>query len=181
MRLDVQSDVTQVTRMLNDLAQKNVPIAAARALNKTITNVRTEASRAIRIERALSAKVVKAALNTSKATRYKLTASLTASGRPIPLREYAARETLKGVTVKVSPGARKRIKVNGNAAFLIDKYGGHVFVRTTNERLPIEKRYGPSIPSTFLKGAVVKAFTKVGSDNWPKRFQEELNYELSKK
>lgn len=180
IRLDVKADIEQVTKALSDLQRVKVPKVAARALNKTIGNVRTQASKSIRQERALSAKVVKDALKVEKATQAKLTASLTASGRPIPLREYQARQGKKGVTVKVSPGARKLVVHAGNKAFEIDKFGKHVYARTGTKRTPIKKLYGPSIPATFLKEVVVEAMRKVGGENWPKRFTEELKFELSK-
>jgi hypothetical protein len=180
LRLDIRGDLEEVKRSLNDLQQRKVPNAAARALNKTIGNVRTQASKSIREERALSAKVVRDALTVQKATKAKLVASLTASGRPIPLREYQARAGKRGVTVKVSPGGRKLVEHAGNKAFALAKFGGHIYARTGKERLPIKKLYGPSIPATFLKEKVMSAMDKVGGENWPKRFAEELRFELSR-
>lgn len=180
LRLDIRGDLNEIKKSLTDLQQKKVPTAAARALNKTIGNVRTVASKAIREERALSAKVVRDALTVQRATRTKLVASLTASGRPIPLRDYQARAGKRGVTVKVSPGKRKLVVVGGNKAFEIEKLGKHIFVREGNTRLPIKKLFGPSIPATFLKDKVVAAMAKAGAENWQKRFTEELQFELSK-
>jgi hypothetical protein len=180
LRLDVKLDVEKVKRNLSDIQRKKVPVAAARALNKTIGNVRTQANKSIRQERALSAKVVRDALSISKATRASLVASLVASGKTIPLREYQARQGKRGVTVKVTPGRRKVVVHAGNKAFQIDKFGKHVYVREGKGRLPIKKLYGPSIPATFVKDKVVHAMNAVGGENWPKRFSEELAFELSK-
>lgn len=180
LRLDIRGDLTEIKRSLTELQQTKVPTAAARALNKTIGNVRTQASKSIREERALSAKVVRDALTVKKATKTNLVASLTASGKPISLREYQARAGKRGVTVKVSPGGRKLVAHAGNKAFAVNKFGGHIYARTGNKRLPIKKLYGPSIPATFLKDKVVEAMERVGGENWPKRFAEELGFELSK-
>lgn len=178
--ITVKGDVDAVKRWMSSLQSDKVPVAAARAINKTLTNVRTESSKRIRDERALSASVVKSALLIRKANKYQLYGALIASGRPIPLRDYQARQTQKGVTVKVSPSGRKLIVEAGRHAFLVGRYGDHVFIRTSNTRVPIKKLYGPSIPATFLKKKIVEAMTQVAGDNWPKRFEEELNYELSR-
>jgi DNA-binding MarR family transcriptional regulator len=180
LRIDIRGDLETIKRSLTDLQQKKVPTAASRALNKTIGNIRTQASKSIREERALSARVVRDALTVKKTTKTQLVASLTASGRPIPLREYQARAGKRGVTVKVSPGGRKLVRHAGNKAFALAKFGGHIYARTGKERLPIKKLYGPSIPSTFVKDKVTEALDKVGGESWPKRFAEELQYELSK-
>ena len=179
--ITVKADVESVKRWMNSVQKDRVPAAASRAINKTLTNVRTESSKRIRDERALKAAVVKDALSISKANKYQLYGALIASGRPIPLREYQARQTQKGVTVKVSPGGRKLIVEAGRHAFLVGRYGDHVFIREGKARVPITKLYGPSIPSTFLKQKITEAMTKVAGDNWPKRFEEELNYELSRR
>lgn len=180
MKLDVRLDLKEVQKYLTDVQRKRVPRAASRAINKTLTNVRTEASKQIRQKRALKAGVVRQAMSIVRATVARLAGSLNASGRPIPLREYAARRTKKGVTVKVTPGARKLVTHQGNKGFIVDRIGGHVFAREGKQRLPIKKLYGPSIPATFLKEKVVAAMHRVAGANWPKRFAEELRHELSK-
>ena len=180
MKLDVRLDLREVEAMASDVQRKRIPIAASRAINKTLGNVKTEASKRIKEERALSSKVIKDALNVYKATRSRLYGAVVASGRPIPLRDYQARQTRKGVTVKVSPGGRKLVVQSGNKAFQVERYGQHVYVRTGNRRLPIKKLYGPSIPATFLNKHVIDALDAVAGDNWPKRFAEELRYELAR-
>lgn len=181
MRYEIRGDVAaQVRKLGNDMQRKRVPVAAARAINKTLTNVRTEASKQIRQERALKANVVKDALSISRATRSRLIGALYATGRPIPLRDYAARQTKKGVTVSVTRGQRKRVQHAGNAAFIVNKIGGNVFAREGKSRLPIKKLYGPSIPATFVKDRVMAAIDRVGRDAWRRRFAEEMQFELSK-
>lgn len=180
IRFSITADLTAVKKSISDLKRKKVPQAAARALNKTIRAVRVEANKQIRQERALPASVVRDSLRVSLANKDKLVAAVVASGRPIPLRGYAARETRKGVTVKVSPGGRKLVKHAGNAAFMVAKFGGHVYARTGSARLPMKKLYGPSLPATFIKEKVQSAMDKVAGDTWPKRFAEELRFELNK-
>jgi hypothetical protein len=161
-----------------------LPAAARRAivrgLNKTATNVRTSASAAIRKRRALSAKVVRDAMAIRKATKERLVSSIVVTGSPIPLRDYKARQTKRGVTVSVSPGARKLVEHRGNHAFIVNKIGGHVFVRTGKSRLPIKKLFGPSLPSTFVQAEVRAAWTATALETMPKRLSEEVRFELSR-
>lgn len=173
-------DASQVLRTLDDLPRGPARRAIVRGLNKTAANVRTSASTAIRERRALSAKVVRDAMAIRKATKDNLVSSLVVTGRPIPLRDYKASQTKRGVTVKVSPGKRTLVSHAGNRAFIIDKIGGHVFARQGKERLPVKKLYGPSLPSTFIQEQVRAAWTATAKDALPKRLAEEVRFELAR-
>jgi hypothetical protein len=177
---DIRPDLNELKKFATDMQRKRVPAVAARAINKTLGNVRTEASKQIREERTLKANVVRDALTISRASRSRLIGALYATGRPIPLRDYAARQTKKGVTVSVTRGQRKRVSHAGNAAFFVGRLGGNVFAREGKGRLPIKKLFGPSIPSTFVKDKVIAALDRVGRDAWRKRFAEEWQFELGK-
>lgn len=176
----IRFDVSQVLKTLDEMPRGPARRAIVRGLNKTATNVRTSASSAIRKRRALSAKVVRDALAIRKANNQKLVSSIVVTGRPIPLRDYKARQTKKGITAQVSPGKRKLVSHRGNAAFFVQKIGGHVFARQGRDRLPIKKLYGPSLPSTFAQEEVRKAWTATAVEVMPKRLAEEMRFELSK-
>lgn len=179
LRLTIKADLNEARRFVSGIKESQVMPAAVRAINKTLGNVRTEASKNIRAERSLSAKVVRDALVIDKATRGNLSGALVASGRPIPLSAYGARKLKKGVSVLVSPaGGRKIVTHAGNKAFILDSIGGNVFARETGSRLPIKKLYGPSIPETFLKDVIAKAMQRSAEENWEKRFAEELSYQM---
>jgi hypothetical protein len=172
-------DVSKVIGNLEKLPTRSRR-AISRGLNKAAANVRTSASTAIRKRRALSAKVVREAIAIRRARPDRLVSSLVVTGRPIPLKEYKARQTKSGVTAQVSPGPRKLITHAGNRAFIIDKIGGHVFARQGKARLPVKKLFGPSLPSTFVQEQVRAAWTATAQDALPKRLAEEVRYELSK-
>lgn len=173
-------DASQVISTLSYLPRGPLLRVIVRGLNKTAGNVRTSASGAIRQRRALSAKVVRDALAIKKATKDNLVSSLVVTGKPIPLKDYQASQTKRGVTAKVSPGKRKLVSHRGNRAFIVDKIGGHVFAREGKPRLPIKKLFGPSLPATFLQQQVKQAWTAAANDALPKRMAEEAKYELSK-
>lgn len=178
--ITVKADVEQVKQWLGILQREKVNRAASRAINKTLINVRTEASKRIKEERDLSSSSIKASMKIIKANKNKLYGELIATGRPIPIRDYHAVQTKAGVTVSVTPGRRKLVTKYGNNSFIVNRLGGHVFVRLTHKRLKIIKLYGPSIPSTFLKRKIVDAMMAKANDAWSKRFAEEIRYELSK-
>lgn len=178
--ISIAVDTAHVERLLAELPAKHVKPALARALTKTAQNVRTAASKAIREKRHLTAKAVNAAMTVRRASKARLIASVVVTGRPIPLKEYGARQGKRGTTVAVTRGARKRVVVSGIKAFISDKLGGHVFVRTGEPRLPIKKLFGPSIPSTFLTAEVRRAWEATAKDSIIKRTREEVNFELMK-
>lgn len=185
--LEIKIDATEVERLLAELPAKHVKPALARALTKTAQNVRVAASKAIREKRQLSAKAVNGALMVRSANRNKLYAQVVATGRPIPLKEYGARQGKKGVTAAVNKGARKLVAVNGIKAFISEKLNGHVFARTERFRTggpkdsrKIKKLFGPSIPQTLINAEVRKAWEATAKDSIIKRTQEEVRFELSK-
>jgi hypothetical protein len=180
MTTAIRFDVSKVIKALDEIPKGPARRALVRGLNKTAANVRTSASRAIRERRSLSAKTVNQALAIRKASNAKLVSSLVVTGRPIPLKEYKARETRKGVTVSVTPGARKLIEHAGNRGFIVQKIGGHVFAREGKSRLPIKKLFGPSLPSTFVQEEVKRAWTATAQEAMPKRLAEEMRYELAR-
>lgn len=173
-------DASKVIRALGEIPKGPARRAIIRGLNKTASNVRVSASRAIRQRRSLSAKVVNDALAIRRANAQRLISSIVVTGKPIPLRDYKARPTKRGVTVQVSKGSRKLIEHRGNRAFIVNKIGGHVFAREGKGRLPIKKLFGPSLPSTFLQEQVRRAWTATALEAMPKRLAEEVRYELSK-
>lgn len=172
-------DAAQVLKIVADLPGTHRR-AISRGLNKTAANVRTAASAAIRAKRALSASTVRKALAIKSANPNRLVATLSVTGRPIPLKEYKASQTKRGVTVKVSPGKRKLVEHRGNRAFLIAKIGGHVFAREGKPRLPVKKLFGPSLPATFLNDEVRRAWTTTAQEALPKRLIEEIRFELNR-
>ena len=105
------------------------------------------------------------------------------SQRPIPLKEYAAkltgRQGNKHVVVNVS-GQRKIIE----GAFILDAIGGravgHVFTRKGKGRLPLKKRFGPSIGSALVQTSVQVAVRRVISTRWPLVYRREVEFAIKK-
>lgn len=179
MRVSVKADIAELQRAFDKLSQKGVRNATVRALNKAAGNMRTEASKTVRQRRNLKAAVIKQAMRIYRATRTALSAELVATGRPIPLRDYGAKQGRAGVTVRIEPrkGRRPLVRHKGNKAFAVGKFGDHIYARETERRLPIKKLFGPSIPTALTSQAIKDAIMKVGAVAFRRRLGEELRHE----
>jgi hypothetical protein len=161
--------------------------AITRALNKTAITARAESARSIR-DAGYGIKVgsVKGSISIRRATEQELKAVVTATGNPIPLIAYGARQTSKGVSVNVKNG-RKVIA----HAFIATMASGHkgVFARTGKAHkkvtrggksywsgLPIKELFGPSIPTAFANAAVQDAVKTAIEQRFPVVLRQELKF-----
>lgn len=172
LKIDVRSDIKQAVARLEANVDRVLPQATARALNRTATTVRAQASRRIRERYNLKAGAIRAQMRISRANRGRLTAEVIASGRPIPLIEFSARQTRKGVSVQVIRGRRK-VRLH---AFVAKMRTGHVgvFERTSSKRLPIRELFSVSLPSAFTQKEILTSIEQVAVE----RFRIELEREL---
>lgn len=176
-----------ISKAIKKLGAAQYPKAIARALNKTATTARAQAGRNIR-DAGYGIKVgaVKDAISIRRASPTELRSVVRATGRPIPLIKYSARQTAKGVTVAVKNG-RKLI----THAFIATMGSGHkgVFIRTGNAHkkvrkngrviqsgLPIKELFGPSIPSAFANDVVQEAVIGAIRDRFPVVLRQELKF-----
>lgn len=183
--VNVRTNSNAIALELLQSARDMRDTAVVRALNKTAAQVVTASSREVRkAGYNLKAADIKRALKLSRATASNLTATVTASGKPIPLIRYGARQTSKGVTVQVLSG-RKLIP----GAFIATMPGGHtgVFVREPNARhkkmrgkgktswhgLPIRELYGPSIPDGLANDKVRDALQQLIATKFPTILEHE--------
>jgi hypothetical protein len=181
-KFDVKADFREVQRMFKELGP-GVNRATSRAINKTATPVRNEAAKQIQQKRNLNLGVIKKELRLFRATYNRLTASIVATGKPIPIRHFKANQTRHGVTVAITKGRGNRVRLqrHGNKSFMVARLGNNVFVRQTKRRLPIMKWTPvPGIPTVFVQKHLLDAMTKVASTVFPKRFREEINFEIQR-
>lgn len=177
-------------RVVLDLlaAAKDMPEATARALNRTVDQGKVAASREVKAA-GYSMKIgeIKKAMRLKRATKSELRASIIASGRPIPLIQFSARQTSKGVSVNVLKG-RKLIE----GAFIATMPSGHrgVFVREPGAKhrkvakgktagwhaLPIRELWGPSIPAAVANEKVQQALLSFMQDRFPKLLDHEVKW-----
>lgn len=193
--ITVKTDITGALRKFK-LTKTEGRKAIQRAINKTGMTARANASQNIRAAGYnIKASAIKRALVIRRATGDELTAILRASGRPIPLIAYGARQSKSGVVVKVKNG-QATIK----HGFIATMPSGHrgVFVRVETEAqgrelglhlashgmsagksrhgLPIRQLFGPSIPAAFANETVREATIAAIHERFPVVLDQELNY-----
>jgi hypothetical protein len=176
--IDVRDNIRLVLRSL-DATREEVKGAVTRSLNKTATTVRNEASTEIRKIYNLKAGVIKKQIKIKKANRANPTAIISASGRPIPLIEFTARQRKAGVSVLIKRGQRKVVR----SAFIAKMPSGNVgvFQRKGKLRLPIRELFSISLPRVFTSKAIFAALVKIARQRFPVVFAQEARFALSKR
>jgi hypothetical protein len=187
MKVTVTTNIQKVIDDLNAASREARP-AVVRALNRMIDQVKVRASREVRgAGYKLKAADIKAAIKVNRASGGQLRADAVASGRPIPLIKYNARQVGAGVSVDVLNGR----KVIAHAFIARTANGGQqVFVREPNAKhkkvvkggktqwsaLPIRKLWGPSIPDALANKAVGQALIQLINERFPLILQHEHSW-----
>lgn len=185
MKFSVTHDIAEARRSVA-LERKEINKAAARSLNRVATTARKVADQKMRERITLKSRVVKDAFQiVFPYGRDKLIRDIVVTGSPIPLRDWAARKTKSGVTFAVVKGGRKKYRRLGRPGFIVEKIGGHVFVRTTDDppgpqKAKIQKVFGPSLTHRFRVRAVQEAIAQSVRQRWPIEFERELIFRRSK-
>ena len=122
------------------------PKVARSSINELTKHAKTSISKSIRKEYNLRAKTVNAAMSVSLAKGRDFSGEIHIKGKRIGLEKFGARQTKRGVKVKVKKTA-KVIK----GAFMVPTLGNKVFMRKGPQRLPIRRLTGPSVPQLALK------------------------------
>lgn len=182
----VTTNLKEITRQLNKIERSLIPKANVTALNKTADNVKTKAVQEISKITGFKQKIVRKQIKIFRASRTNFLARLIAIGEAVNLIEFVtpaktnakAFRKRKGVTAKAW-GKTKEYK----GTFIAPgKSSGKflVFARTSKGRYPIEAKWGPSVPHTFIKDKVNKAMKAVISIRFPKHFDQALRFHLSR-
>lgn len=156
--------------------RSEAPKAIARGLNRTAQGAQTDAVRAVAENMKIRQAAVRKAIRIAKANSTLLQAEVVATGRRIPLIEFKARQTKRGVTYDLG-GGRQRIP----SGFITIVGAGHVgvFARKGKARLPIQEKFGPSIPKVFANQAIMDAIRTRAEADLEKNVAHEIEYLLS--
>lgn len=196
--IDITADVSRARRKLYRVRDRDVRRAAAVALNRTATTVRKEATKKLKdvvgTELGLGASGLKKSIRMYRASARagRLLARLVPSGRHLPLINFKARKTKKGVTH--SAWGRRQL---AKGAFIAKMPGGHKGVyrrldsryakrhtqgrpETSSPNLPIKEMFGPSLPREFVNKRVLNRMNRTARVAWPKNFERELAFRLKK-
>ena len=189
-------DMAKVKSMLEEV--KNAPARViSRAINDTLTGVKTDASTEIRGIITAKKSAVDGTFRTVKATVTQLSGLFESKGKPLPLIDYSARQTKAGVSVQVK---KKNPRAVIMGAFIQTMKSGHKgaywreyrgpkvpvnkmipYAKLPKKyRLPIKQLYGPRIPDILGDQPVMAVVLAKADERLHKNMEKELNYELSK-
>lgn len=186
VKFDIRGDMN---RVIADMEQKKRgvrEIAAPRAINKMADQVKVAASREMRAAGyKLKVSDIKKGLTIYRASAANLTATVVASGKPIPLIAYGAKQTARGVSVSVLNGRKVITQV-----FIATMPSGHtgVFERLRNTHkkkqvngrtrwtgLPIKELFGPSIPDGLANATVQSVLQRLVDEKFPTILRQQID------
>lgn len=189
LKLDVKNDVKGIVADFKRYAGDHEK-AVVRALNKTAQQARTAASQEVRAAGYnIKASAIKSSFAITKAAKGRLVVVLKATGRPIALINYGARQTKSGVSVQVKAG-----RTILRHAFIASMPNGHrgVYERIGNTHrkvirngkavrtaLPIKELFGPSIPQSLANATVEAAIMAKIKQKFPEILRRELAFVAS--
>jgi len=192
IEIDIRADLSRVQATLGLLEREVMP-AAVRAMNKTLTTVRAEASRELRRDYpGVKAGALKARMKLVRATRNRPTAEVVFSGSRIPLYgnfgmrgfgRFGVRfgklpwrvETLEGEAVgreRMARAFRNRLKRGGRAV---------VFSRETKHRQSHQILVAPGIARALAERPLGATLVRIGRARFLEVLDQEVRFVLSKR
>jgi hypothetical protein len=162
------------------LGERDAHKALARAANHTAKKALTKVRREVAKQTSIPLRIVRKQTRVDQANPNSvgaIEAKIVATGRPTPLREFRPKQFSYGVKVKLmgkTEFMRGTFIFAGTYRSGKEVAGGHVFQRTTAASLPIEKQYGPDVPTQIVKDEAADAFENVVFADLPKRVGHEL-------
>lgn len=167
----------------------DMPKVMARALNRTIANVRAASVRALVTETGLPLARVRKSVEIERATWNNLVARQFVTGKRITLADFGAREVNKGVAYKL-PTHHGFIP----GAFLATMKSGHVGVFKREPlpsvkrspgawslNLPIKVRRGPSLPFVLRNKGVLNPILAQANALLEKNLTHEIDFLVSQR
>jgi len=180
--LTVRLDTAALERDLAKLSDAVAARALARVLNRVIVSVRKEASRLVREELNLRAGDVLKLLSVRRARAREASAELHVAAKPAGLILYGARQTRRGVSVKVKRrGARKVVQ----SAFIATMpKSGHRGVWRRDKgaaRLPISELFSTALVQYLDDDQVLRRLIEVAERRFAEEMQREIAYRLGRR
>lgn len=171
--MSVSTNLKDVIESMANVTE-NLPREIYSALGKASTKTKSALSKEVAKELATKQKIIKDQIKTHKDRQeLSVTISLLKSVR-IPLRDFGARQTKKGVTAKIS---KTKGRKTYQSAFKVTKIGDHVFKRTTTKRFPIQKLKGPSPWGVMVKNPdKIADVVEISRQETAKAMSERLRY-----
>jgi hypothetical protein len=194
--ISVRPDTSGARAYLRDLQRSEIPKVIGRTLNRTANSVKSRASRDLRTRLNLQKATIDKAISSKRSNEIQTLAALELgrawfeirySGKPFPLRDYAAKQVRSGVSFKVTRVGRRSVYLRqGRKGFIVQKLGGNVFVRTDDDppgkaKAKIEKVYGPSIPQFAATKRVQDQLIEYARDFWARELERNIRFAISRR
>ena len=169
--MKIEHGIPELQRILANLSSGIEKKAAVNALNRAADQAKTQAKREMVKKYSFRSTDVGNTMIVYKANAGRVEATVMSKGRRTPLLKMGARQTKKGVTVRIGK-ERKLIP----SAFIATMKSGHkgVFRRLTKKSLPIKELWTISIPEGFGSQEVMDAMKTKMVEAFHKRFEHEL-------
>lgn len=204
--VSIQIDAKQFAdaQRLLQKCPKEVNLAAAAAINRTITTVKKEVSKAVTKNYTIKSGVVKQTLDMKRGSGQRLRGEISSTGSPMSLKRFRVSRNAMGTNfskinsaVDTTGGARKRkrnpIKVqilkrrrlaplSAGALFKTPKGKKMGLLRRVhNQSLPITTTAGPSVPQMFGAERTLEQLEPLAQETLNKRFIHEVEFRLGRK
>lgn len=169
IHIDVSTAIKDLKKIHSRISGPKFDQAVVRAINHTIAKAKTSASKEIRNVYGAKSKDVKKALLLFRASRIDPSGSLVATGRPLPLMAFRARQNKRGVSVRIKGKSRlvhkafiATMKSGHKGVFARGQYQDGKFkfrkrrVRKGPSDLPISELKTISVPTALSKDVILE-------------------------
>lgn len=169
--INVKAEIKGLVKGLTRLEKREVPKAAAFALNRAARKARTQGKKEIVRQTKIKSNVVKEGMEIKKASWTRLTAFVKARGRPFNLFRFGAKQKKKGVSARVWE-KRKTLK----KTFIVN----NKFVAVRKQGGGIRPVFGAGIVQHFIKKATERVMETATRAGFKKDFTHDLRRRISK-
>ncbi len=98
-----------------------------------------------------------------------LNAKIIARGGWMPLKDFGARQTNKGVSA--APWGKRQLFSH---TFLVKAFGDNVFVRSGAERYPLKKLMGPQVSQEMVQGDTARVFQDIAARTLKQEVERQI-------
>jgi len=189
------ADLREIERAMKGIKNGYATVVSG-AINKTLIGVKTDTKSEIRKDVTVKSSAIARTIKLARASKIRISGALKSTGGFVPLINYSARQTKKGVTVQITKGGPRKlwpgafITTIGTHKGVFSRKKPPYKTRASNKlpwkrfgkkyRLPLEEQFGPRIPGIFAKDKVIEPVLKKAGDRIKKELNRRLIFEMSK-
>lgn len=179
--ISIDAKEIEKAKLLLQKCPKQVTAAAASAINRTSTAVKTQVAKTIRANYLISAKDIKGTLNIKRASSLKLTGMISSIGAAPLITAFRVRIYKKGpVRVQVLKNSRPKAVPGLFIGTSLKGYVGAMQRKNLRMRYPLRIPHGPSVPQMFAAKRSMSTIAPFAEKTLNQRFLHEVQYRLGK-